>query len=136
MDQGIQSAIAALQRTLATLDAKRERIQDLIRQLQAEDGKDSPAVESLASQPAPSPADLTPGAIAAIITALDRINENDYPIESLKGLTRLGVARKVARNNDGYITAFAFRKILARSGVLRGDKQITSNFQSRSLEKH
>jgi hypothetical protein len=140
MDEDIQNAIAAVERTLEALDAKKVRIRALLEQLKAEAGVSSPSAvvpprpeSTVITAVTPEPPSQEPAIealsaekIAEIIESQERINEDDYPIESLKGLSRLGVAMEIAKKNDGYVTPAALRKILVRSGVLRGTKQIAS----------
>ena len=140
MDKNIQNAIMSLRRTLEALDAKRERILVVLRQLEAEAVEEtppavasplpeSPIIAALTPEPSSQGSAievLSPEGIAAIIERQERINEDDYPIESLVGLSRLGVAMEVAKKNGGYVTPVALRKILAWSGIMRGTKQISS----------
>jgi hypothetical protein len=130
MDDDLQSVIASLERKLEaykaqsrSLEMKIERVRNALQQLKAI--ADSEVISTSKPVAESSLRGVGPE-IAQIVEGLESVNEDDYPVEILKSLTRLGVARLVAQRNNGYITPKAFKKILIRSGVLRGTSQIDS----------
>jgi hypothetical protein len=115
----LQQALDANNAKIRALEGENEELQDAIDQLQ--DPSDSVTENlSIKAMYLPQPQ------LTEILEQQEGIDETAYPLEKLKGKQRIEIAKMVAKDFDGYLATSAFRKILAKPGVLRSINQVGS----------
>jgi hypothetical protein len=115
----LQQALDANNAKIRALQAENEELQDAINQLQA---PSESVTENLFVQALIAPQTK----LTEILEQQEGIDESAYPLEKLRGKQRIEIAKMVAEDFDGYLATSAFRKILAKPGVLRSTRQVGS----------
>lgn len=126
MDRKSDISVVILQQALEAKKAEKRAVEQEIEQLEGGIRKLQSILDEFESANSSLLANENQ-ALAAIVDRQQRIADNrEYPFQKLQGLTRIDVAKAIARDFGGYLTTYAFRKILADSGVLRSTNQVGS----------
>jgi len=124
MDDQKQIAISVLRKTLAAnsatierLEEENEHLESVIQQLEAD--------SSAEARVTPPPA-IDRRAMNEIFFQLEGMDEGRYAVGRLKGLTRIEIAKVIAQDFNGFVSTGAFKRVLAKPGVLTSAKQVGS----------
>ncbi len=117
MDQRL-IAISVLRDELQALENRCEQLRGVILQLECgssrQDAQSTPAAVS------------DRAALNEMFIRLEAIDLTKFPVERMKGLPRIEIAKAIADRFQGYVSTSAFRKVLSQPGVLKSARQVGS----------